>query len=266
MLARKRAKNNAKAGTVRPRLRRQEEELLRQVQAGRRVEVTATTAGDNHSHDNNSDHGTTTPSEPSKEQAAMMAMSAVAMNPRIMQLQRQIAREAALMATMTSAAQQQGQPGGQQVQQPPQQMQMMQPMMMPTHGNGITYNAIGGMNSMGGLLRHHYACQNQQQQHNLTSSSHASASSSVSSSSKSGGSVGTTDSSSKKKSGKRRKSSSRGDARLERDGISPPFFHGKKLRSGVWLQVRCIICMFAVLVDHAYMSTSICIFHSSVCK
>ena len=121
----------------------------------------------------------------------------------------------------------------------------MQPMMMPTHGNGIAYNAIGGMNSMGELLHHHYTYQNQQQQHNLTSSSHASASSSVSSSSKSGGSVGTTgSSSSKKKSAKRRKSSSRGDARLERDGISPPFFHGKKLRSGVWLQVRCVTCIW----------------------
>jgi hypothetical protein len=143
------------------------------------------------------------------------------------------------MATMTSAQtalQQQGQGQFQGQYQPQQQM-------LPTVGNGISYNAI----SMTPQSQQPYTYQQQGMNQIVNTgatmttgvtaapappatnnNSSASASSSVSSSKSSTSTSLSRDGSSRRKKKKKR---------VDREGV-PPFFRGKKLRSGVWLQAE----------------------------
>lgn len=299
---------------VRPRLREQEEELLQQVQ-GVHAHVRAHPYFSLVGGSGGTTGGSTTPAtammafggdgshaqgmaaESSATSGAINAATSEAriggaasntntntammmsMDPRIMHLQRQIAREAALMATMTSAQQDQQlgqgqygplvQGGGQQPavaaagtaqalsqgqglqmmssQFQGQYQQPMQQQMLPTVGNGISYNAISmtqqkqqrGMNQIVAATDATPAAITTGTSGNTASSASSSVSSSKSSTSLSG------DGSSKRSKKKKK--------RADKDAV-PPFFYGKKLRSGVWLQVCAVVSIYACIFVYMHVS------------
>ena len=301
---------------VRPRLREQEEELLQQVQgvhahvrahpyfslvggSGGTTGGSTTTATAMMAFGGDGSHAQGMAAESSATSGAINAATSEAriggaasntntntammmsMDPRIMHLQRQIAREAALMATMTSAQQDQQlgqgqygplvQGGGQQpavaaagtaqalsqgqgqgLQIMPSQFQgqyqqPMQQQMLPTVGNGISYNAISmtqqkqqrGMNQIVAATDATPAAITTGTSGNTASSASSSVSSSKSSTSLSG------DGSSKRSKKKKK--------RADKDAV-PPFFYGKKLRSGVWLQVCAVVSIYACIFLYMHVS------------
>ena len=148
------------------------------------------------------------------------------------------------MATMTSAQQGQYQP------QPQQQQQQQQQQMLPTVGNGISYNAISMTaqppQSQQPGMNHPMVSTGAAAPATNNNSSSSSSSASISSSKSSASTSLSRDGSSSKSKKKKNE---------DREGV-PPFFHGKKLRSGMWLQVCSV--MYCRLL--AYLFVSLCIF------